>query len=463
MENNDINKVKLLEDYKRQEEESLKKIIELKILHEKEKEIQKENRKEIRRLQKEVEKEQHENEKLLEKNEKLNKKKFDNDETYTWGELIMRKNSFVTIEETKEIWVYSNQLGCYAPNGEMYLLKLCANGGARTNDPAVLRQLTMFIRGKSSKKLSDFIHPEHLMNLKNGVIDMKNDVLIPKSPEYNFQNILNITYNKDAICPIWKEFIRGMFESDEDYIRTQKWFGYHLLRENKEQVMCGFVGESGCGKGTMLHILTELLGKENVTHFNLQDFNVRVNSYALGMLYEKLANITFDMSTAPIKHGTFEIIKNLTSGDRISARNIREAPFVFVPRAKLTFACNNLPYITNDIINSEEFKRRMMITKVVKKENFKKDIELRDKLKNELYSGGIFNWILEGRRKYLHDNGFNYNHDQIPLMWNYHMDINNVYNQDKSYKLQENNFNKKKYSSHVISDEKELENIFNQL
>mgnify|MGYP003393890876 CR=1 FL=1 len=438
MENSDYNdKLKQLEEYKKNDEENLRKEIELKILYEKQKEKQREERKAQKRLAKEIEKEQREKEKLRETNEKLNKKRLDNDEVYTWGELIMRENSFVTIEETEEIWVYLKELGCYAPNGKMYLLKLCANGGARTNDNIVFRQLIMLIKGKSSKKLSDFIHPEHLMNLKNGVIDMNNNILLPKSSEYNFQNVLPITYNKDATCHLWKEFIRGMFETDEDYIRTQKWFGYHLLRENKEQIMHGFVGESGCGKGTMLHILTELLGKENVTHFNIQDFSVRVNSYALGMLYEKLANITFDMSSAPIKYGTFEIIKNLTSGDRINARNIREAPFVFVPRAKLTFACNKLPYVTDDMLNSEEFKRRMMITKVVKKENFVKDTELRNKLKDELYSGGIFNWILEGRRKYLEDQSFNYDHDNIPFTWNHHMDLNyKLYDSDKIDKSQ---------------------------
>ncbi len=463
---NYTDKLKQLEEYEKNAEENLRKEIELKILYEKQKEKQKEDRKAQKRLAKEIEKEQREKEKLREKNEKLNNKRFDNDETVTWGELIMRENSFVTLEETEEIWVYSRELGCYAPNGKMYLLKLCAKGGARTNDPMVLRQLTMFIKGNSSKKLSDFVHPEHLINLKNGVLDMNKDILLQKSPEYNFQNVLPITYNKDAKCTLWEEFIRGMFESDEDYFRTQKWFGYHLLRENKEQIMHGFVGESGCGKGTMLHILTELLGKENVTHFNIQDFNVRVNSYALGMLYEKLANITFDMSSAPVKYGTFEIIKNLTSGDRINARNIREAPFVFVPRAKLTFACNKLPHVTDDIINSEEFKRRMMITKVIKKENFVKDTELRNKLKDELYSGGIFNWILEGRKKYITDKGFNYDHSKIPFTWNCHMDVNyKLSDSDEIDKSQKENVKKTsskegKCVSTAIVSEEELERIF---
>lgn len=427
-----------INDIKKLEEESYRRETEHKLLSEKEKERRKElkreekerrlekereERKEAKRIQKEVAKKQLEDEKLLEVNEKLNKKRFDNDETYTWGELILREKSFITVEETKEIWLYSENLGYYTPNGEIFLMKLCADGGPRTNDPQVLRQLKMFIMGKSFKKIDEFIHPEHLINLKNGVIDMNKNELIPKSPHYNFQNVLNINYDKNADCPVWKETLMDMFKTPEDYERTQKWFGYHLLRENKDQVMHGYVGPSGCGKSTMLHLLVDVLGKENVTHFNLQDLNNRTNSYAIGRLYGKLANITFDMVTTPIKDGTFEILKNLTSCDRINARNIREAPFEFVPHAKLTFACNKLPIVADNIINTNEFKRRVMITEVVKKEDFVKDSELRNKFLQELHSGGIFNWILEGRKMYLNSSfGFNYDHENIPMLWNKNVD-----------------------------------------
>ncbi len=410
------NKLKQIEEYKKQEEESLRKEIEFKLLYEKEKERKKEEKRSRKETEKEVKRRQHEYEKTLKANEKLNKKRFDNDEIYTWGELILSENSFITIEETKEIWVYSKNLGYYIPNGEVYLMKLCADGGPRTNDRFVLNQLTLFIMGKTFKSIDNFTHPENLINLKNGVLDMDDNILLQKSPEYNFQNMLNITHDKNAKCPNWETTLKEMF-SPEDYIRTQKWFGYHLIKENKEQIMHGFVGESGSGKSTMLHILVELLGKENVTHFNLQDLNNRVNPYAIGRLYGKLANITFDMITTPIKDGTFEIIKNLTSSDRINARNIRESPFEFVPHAKLTFACNRLPPVADNIIDTEEFKRRMMLTKVIKKEDFVKDTELYNKFLDELRSGGIFNWILEGRKKYILDKGFNYDYSDIPSMW----------------------------------------------
>lgn len=414
----------------------------------KKKGFEKEEIRKKRKVEKEIELQQEEEARLRDKNEKLNKKRLDNDESYIWGELVIKENSFITVEETKEIWVYSKNHGYYTPNGEMYLLKLCADGGPRTNDPHILRQLTMFIMGKTGKKLDDFVHPEHLINLKNGVVDMIQDKLLPKGPEYNFQNVLSINYDKNADCPVWKKNIREMFKNDEDYRRTQKWFGYHLLAENKDQVMHGFVGPSGCGKSTMLHTLVDILGKENVTHFNLQDLNNRVNAYAIGRLYGKLANITFDMITTPIKDGTFEIIKNLTSCDRINARNIRESPFEFIPRAKLTFACNKLPYVADNIINKNEFKRRVMITEVVKKDNFVKDLELRNKYTEELYSGGIFNWILEGRKMYIEDKGFNYDHENIPTIWNNHTD--DKYKDDV------------RGSRKVVSNNEELETIFNR-
>ncbi len=350
-----------------------------------------------------------------ESNEKANKKRLDNAEVHTWGEFILRNNSFLTIDTTENIWSYSKKLGYFLPDGHIVLKKFCADGGPRTCDLHVLNQLNLLIQGKTFIKIEDFINPENLINLKNGVLNMDTLELIPKSPDYRFKNMLNISYNKNAKCPTWINTLKSMF-SEEDYIRNQKWFGYHLLRENKEQVGVGYYGVASSGKSTMLRILVDLLGVENVTHFNLQDFNSKFNSYSIGRLYGKLANINFDMDSSPIQN--IEMIKKIIAGDRMAARNIREAPFEFRFTGKVSFACNKFPPVRDRDLHSLEFKRRLMLIKVIKPSNFKKDIELYNKFSSELQSGGIFNWILEGRKMYLEDpKGFDYNHENTDKIW----------------------------------------------
>ncbi len=373
--------------------------------------------------------------KEFEENGKLNRKCLYLDEIYNWGAQILERVPYVTLEDTKEMWIYTgDNNGCYSSDGDIYLEKLCARSGPRANDPNVLKRLRMKIMGDSYKKREDFINPPNLINLKNGVVDMDNDTLMPHSKNYYFQSVLNANYDKKAECPIWENSLRKMFNNnDEVYIRTQKWFGYQFIRENKEQIAHGYVGTAASGKSMMLHILVEMLGKKNVTNFELQDFSGKVNDYATGRLYGKYANINFDMSTTQIKD--ISTFKKLTSGDRINGRNIYKDPFEFVNYAKLSWACNNLPYIIDSILYSPEFRRRVMITETVKGYDIP-DKDIYSKYLKELHSGGIINWLLEGRKLYIDEKGFNYK-DDVTEVWKKKMntEITIVTPNDKSERI----------------------------
>jgi len=379
---------------------------------------------EIKRLQQEHN-EQLENikkaKKEFEENGKLNRKCLYLDEIYNWGTQILERVPYVTLEDTKEMWIYTgDDNGCYSSDGDIYLEKLCARSGPRANDPNVLKKLRMKIMGDSYKKREDFINPPNLINLKNGVVDMDSNTLLTHNKNYYFQSTLNANYDKEAKCPVWENSLRKMFNNDEEgYIRTQKWFGYQFIRENKEQIAHGYVGPAASGKSMMLHILVEMLGKKNVTNFELQDFSGKVNDYATGSLYGKIANINFDMNTTQIKD--ISIFKKLTSGDCIKGRNIYEKYFEFVNYAKMSWACNKLPYMTDSILMSPEFRRRVMITETVKGYDIP-DKDIYTKYLKELHSGGIINWLLEGRKLYIDEKGFNYK-DYVPDVWKFNMDI----------------------------------------
>ena len=127
------------------------------------------------------------------------------------------------------------------------------------------------------------------------------------------------------------------------------------------------------------------------------------------------------MSTAPIKD--ISNFKMLTSGDGIQGRNIYESPFEFVNHAKLSWACNKLPIVSNRDINSPEFKRRIMLTEmIIGHEKVDKDIY--NKFRSEL--SGIFNWAIEGYNLYIEEDGFNFNHEKVPSIWRDNMHDNGI-------------------------------------
>lgn len=362
------------------------------------------------------------------------------DEVANWGAQILENVRFVTIEDTGELWTYSgDNHGYYVSQGEIFLKKQCAMcGDNRACDPGVLRRLIMKIKGSSYKKRSEFIHPEGLINLKNGVFDLNQEKLLEHSHTYYFKGVLNVPYDKNAKYSIWEKSMKDMIIDEENYYKFQKWFGYQFVRGNIEQKALGLFGESKSGKSKSLMILRDLLGKDNVTNFEIQDFT-KSSSYSLGRLYGKIANINFDMSQMPIRDIT--ILKKLISGDPITARNIYEAPFELVNDAKITWACNKFPYIEDNILLSREFQRRILLieTRIGYEDE---DKSIYNKYLSELYSGGIFNWMIEGYKLYKKE-GFK--DEDIYSKWKDHMDTD-IINSKKEHK--------------IIGDLGELNNVF---
>lgn len=335
--------------------------------------------------------------------------------------LNLSNPKFITVRSgipQKEMFIYDKNLGYYISDGGTFIDELCSNNFA-TSSRKFTEALKYRIQNKTLITRNDFINPKNLINLKNGTYNLDTDELLEHNPNYYFQGILEIDYDKNADCPIWKKALEGMFLSASDLLRTQKWFGYQFVRENREQFAHGYFGESESGKSQILKIMRDLLGPKNVTNFNLQEFS-NPNMYALASLYGKYANINYDMSTSQLRN--MENFKMITAGDPLPARNPYKEPFMFVNYAKLTWACNKLPKISDEIINTPEIKRRIMLTQIKKgHKDEDKDKDIYYKFIKEL--PGIFNWAVEGYRLYYKHEGFNYNHDKVPLLWKENVDL----------------------------------------
>ncbi|MEM4436133.1 MAG: phage/plasmid primase, P4 family [Thermosphaera sp.] len=105
------------------------------------------------------------------------------------------------------------------------------------------------------------------------------------------------------------------------------------------------VGEGSNGKSTYLKLIETILSKANVSNVSLSDLDPRINRFAAADLYNKLANI----SSEPPKR-TFEptLFKMLTGEDLIRMERKFRDSFNAYNYAKMTFAANELPQVTED-------------------------------------------------------------------------------------------------------------------
>lgn len=189
----------------------------------------------------------------------------------------------------------------------------------------------------------------------NGVYNAKSGGFRPILPSDNFTYVLPHRYNPKAQASSRiGSFIKTSLEDNIEKIRFFFFMlGYCMTRSSEYQVFFVFKGRGGTGKSTLLEIVQNILGIENVAFLQLTDFT---KNFGLEALFNKLANLGDDISgTKLVDSQTF---KKASSGDVINVDRKHKTAISFAPFAKIIFTSNAYPKIVD---KSRAMERRMRI------------------------------------------------------------------------------------------------------
>jgi len=315
------------------------------------------------------------------------------------AEQIMSKYRFATVRDTDDVFYYNQ--GCYHRYGEAIIREeaqreldiLC-----KTN---YVNETLDYIRRATYIPREHFERPLEEICVKNGILNIYTGEFTPHSPDKFFINVIPVNYDPNADCPRIKQFFREVLDP-EDIPVIEELFGYCLTRSYPIQKAFMFVGSGANGKSTMLNLLKEFLGKENVSTRTLQE--LEENRFAKADLYGKLANICPDIPDKPLEHSG--VFKALTGGDPITGEHKFKGPFVFTNYAKLIFSANKVPFSRDE---SDAFFRRWIII------NFpntfppgKADPNILQKLTTPEELSGLLNLALKGLKRLLERGQFSY-------------------------------------------------------
>ena len=246
----------------------------------------------------------------------------------------------------------------------------------------------------------------YIINVRNGLYNVLEDTLEEHTPDYCSTVQLNVTYDKNADCPLFKQFLSDAMGGDMGQVRLiQEILGYFLIPVNFAQKCFLMVGVAAAGKSVLLRVLNEvLLGRKNVSNVSWQALNER---FKTAELFGKLANIFADLPTKNIEDNG--IFKALVGEDYLTVEKKNKNPFSFTSTARLIFSCNSIPKNYGD--RSEGFYRRLTIIRFNRSvPEEKRDKNLVDKFRAE--ADGIFWFALEGLRR-LMQQGFNFSETEV--------------------------------------------------
>jgi P4 family phage/plasmid primase-like protien len=126
---------------------------------------------------------------------------------------------------------------------------------------------------------------------------------------------------------------------NEDWLLLFEIIGYCFVPYYPMNKAFMLIGTGANGKSTFTTLLAKILGEYNITSISLQELTE--DKFAKASLFNKLANIHPDIRRKPLKYT--DDFKQLTGEDIVSANRKFKDRIQFHNRAKLIFACNQLP------------------------------------------------------------------------------------------------------------------------
>lgn len=239
-----------------------------------------------------------------------------------------------------------------------------------------------------------FDKDKFLLNVQNGFIDLKSGTLRSHDREKYFTRISNVEFTDKADHPIWTDFLNQIFSNDEELIGyIQRAVGYSLSGSTEEQMMFILYGNGRNGKSVFLDIITEILGTYSA-NIQPQSIMIKQQSNNASPDIAKLDGARMVTTTEPNDGMRFDegLVKQLTGGDKVTARFLHENEFEYEPQFKLWMATNHKPIIrgTDDGI----WRRMAIIPFTVQIPEHKVDRNLKYKLRREM--NAILNWAVEG-------------------------------------------------------------------
>lgn len=205
---------------------------------------------------------------------------------------------------------------------------------------------------------------------------------------------LGATYDPEAACPRWLQFLNEVFQGNAELIAyIQRAVGYCLTGDTREQKIFLCHGPGANGKSVFLEILTALLGDYAANaSFETFDANKRnESSNDLAALRGK--RLVTVIETEEGRRLAEARVKSVTGQDPITCRFLYGEFFTYRPTYKIWLAMNHLPVIRG---TEKGIWRRIELIPFLADFEGREDKTLSAALRDEL--DGIAQWALEGLR-----------------------------------------------------------------
>jgi putative DNA primase/helicase len=315
---------------------------------------------------------------------------------WAWGTWLVNDGRRYAKDDTGEIYrraadtvasIYAEAAACQDEERR----KGVAKHAVRSEAGSRIREMVDLARSKVPIRQDELDADVHLLNVLNGTVDLRTGELREHRREDRITKLAPVEYDPAAEAPTWDATLERALPSEDLRRFFKKLVGYALTGDVSEHILAVLYGTGANGKSTILNALLATLG----------DYGMQAAPDLLvakkGSHPTEVADL-FGMrlvASIEVEDGrrlAESLVKQLTGGDKVRARRMRQDFWQFDPTHKVLMAVNHKPEVRGT--DTAIWRRLRLIPFTETIPPAEQDKKLPEKLQAEL--PGILAWAVEG-------------------------------------------------------------------
>lgn len=308
--------------------------------------------------------------------------------------------NIVTIRENDELCMLSN--GVYLRKEKSFIETQISRMLERKGIcflPYKKQAIIDLIKTETYHSIKEFDANPELLNLKNGVLNLKTGEFREHDPTDLFFTQIPVKYDPNAKCPKIDNFLSEILK-EEDIPFFLEYIGLCLTPEMSFQKALMLYGNGNNGKTTLLSLIVNLIGETNKSSVPLSQLN---QPFEGAKLEKRLMNLVSDLDSTKMTIRFFKLYVGNEWSITIN-RKFKE-PYDTTPTAKLIYSCNALfPDVPKD--TDKGFFRKWILIECPNEFDNIENLKILDSLITKQELSGFLNEAIKGLHRLIKRGNF---------------------------------------------------------
>lgn len=277
----------------------------------------------------------------------------------------------------------------------------CCNAGK-------INALAKMLSDNCTVDSQEFDTQTHLLNVRNGIINLKTGQLLPHDRNLLLSKYIDIDFipERAGTAYNFNNFLRSISCDNPEFISDlQLIFGYGITGETREQVMFLLHGTGSNGKTTLIEAIRRVVAPF-VKIFPIEQLTSKVATDGTkpnpALAAASSARILFTSESNEKDSLNEGRVKSLTGGNTLTTHDKFKSTFEFLPKFKIYFDTNFLPKIKG--LDFAIWRRIKVLKFQATFTPDTVDVKLPEKLRTQHEQEGILSWLVAGAVRY-YNNG----------------------------------------------------------